>query len=43
MVRFTDWLDFALYAPYSILKHIWIQVLLLFAMFGAGTWIFLSY
>lgn len=43
MVRFRDWFDFALYAPFSILRHIWIQVLLLFAMFGSGTLIFMHY
>ena len=43
MARVTDWVDFVLYAPYSILKHIWIQVLLLLGMFGAGAWIFNTY
>jgi voltage-gated potassium channel len=41
--RLRDWLDFAFYAPYSILRHIWIQLVLLAAMFGAGTLIFMQY
>jgi voltage-gated potassium channel len=43
MVGFRDWLDFAIYAPFSILRHIWIQVVLLLTMFGSGALIFMTY
>ncbi len=40
---FGDWLDFIIYAPYSVLKHIWIQLLIIGLMFGLGTLIFMHY
>ncbi len=40
---FADWLDFIIYAPYSVLKHIWIQLLIIGLMFGLGTLIFMHY
>jgi voltage-gated potassium channel len=43
MTQFRDWFDFAFYAPFSILRHIWIQLVLLSGMFGAGTLIFMRY
>jgi voltage-gated potassium channel len=43
MVGLRDWLDFAFYAPFSVVRHIWIQVILLLAMFGSGTLIFMTY
>ncbi|VVB89332.1 Glutathione-regulated potassium-efflux system protein KefB [uncultured archaeon] len=38
-----DSLDFFIYAPYSVLKHIWIQLLIIGLMFGLGTLIFMHY
>ncbi|VVB86853.1 Calcium-gated potassium channel MthK [uncultured archaeon] len=38
-----DSLDFLIYAPYSVLRHIWIQLLIITMMFGLGTLIFMHY
>lgn len=38
-----DSLDFLIYAPYSVLRHIWIQLLIITLMFGLGTLIFMYY
>ncbi|VVB88078.1 Calcium-gated potassium channel MthK [uncultured archaeon] len=39
----SDVLDFVIFAPYSILRHIWIQLLIISLMFGLGTLIFMHY
>lgn len=41
--RFKDLIDVILYGPLSILKHIWIQIILLLFMFGFGTLVFMNY
>lgn len=38
-----DSLDYLIYAPYSVLRHIWIQLLIITSMFGLGTLIFMHY
>ena len=41
--KVKDWADFAIYAPYSILMHLRIQLLIVGSMFAFGTAIFMYY
>jgi Trk K+ transport system NAD-binding subunit len=41
--RASDLLDIALYGPLAIIRHIWIQLILLLLMFGFGTVVFMNY
>ncbi|MDG6925774.1 MAG: NAD-binding protein [Nitrososphaerota archaeon] len=41
--KVKDFIDVMLYGPLSIIRHIWIQLVLLLFMFGFGTLVFMDY
>jgi Trk K+ transport system NAD-binding subunit len=41
--RVSDAIDIILYGPLAIIRHIWIQLILLLFMFGFGTVVFVDY
>jgi voltage-gated potassium channel len=41
--RISDLVDIILYGPLAIIRHIWIQLILLLFMFGFGTVLFVDY